>query len=74
MQEYNVLGSKILFKETGFIFHISREYFKPVKVFRKIIHILFLKIALVVPKLHFHLFCGFNLWRAQIEIPIRDKF
>ena len=63
-----------MFKETGFIFHVSREYGKPVKVFRKNYPFLFLKIALVVPKLHFNLFCGFNLCRAQLEIPIKDRF
>lgn len=42
MWEYSALWSK-MFKETGFIFHISREYFKPVKLVRKIIYILFFK-------------------------------
>lgn len=43
MQEYSALWSKMLFKETGFVFHIFRESFKPVRLFRKITHLLFKK-------------------------------
>lgn len=79
MQEYSALWSKVLFKETGFIFHIFRESFKPVRLFRKIAHLLFFKNALVCSKaafsfLFFFFWCGFNFCTVSLEIPIRDEF
>lgn len=39
MQEYSALQSKMKFKETGFIFHISWESFKLVRLFRETTYI-----------------------------------
>ena len=53
MQKYGVIQSKMKFKEASFIFRISRESFKPVRLFREIADILLKIIALVCPKAAF---------------------
>lgn len=53
MQEYGVIQSKMKFKETSFIFRISRESFKPVRLFRETADVQLKIIALVCPEAAF---------------------
>lgn len=59
MQEYGVIQSKMKFKETSFIFHYSRESFKPVRLLREIADVLLKIIALVCPKAAFSFLLSF---------------